>query len=148
MTLPESKLGDCGRRYEIRCQDDDGAEHVIGWSDDPEAFRQAIELHPGHSNRTVVERSFIERLRMHADWLDSRGFFNESGTAAILSGNLDRDAAKELTRLQAVEAAVDRSTEYDIAPCLGCGEDCIGVAGDLNVCSEVCAKKVSGSADG
>ena len=49
---------------------------------------------------------------------------------------------EELIRLQAIEAAVDRSEEFDIAPCLSCGKDCICLAGDQTVCSQRCADEV------
>ncbi len=55
--------------------------------------------------------------------------------------SLCREAAGELTRLQSIEAAVDRSEEFDIAPCLRCGQDCICLAGEQTVCGLACANE-------
>ena len=57
MTLPPNRIGDKGRRYEIRCKDEDGVDMVIGWSDDPEAFQGAVDLHPSWHSRYVVDRN-------------------------------------------------------------------------------------------
>lgn len=61
MTLPPGKIGDHRwRRYEIRARDGDGNTLVLGWSDDPDAFREAIELHPSLHDRKVIDRAAAE----------------------------------------------------------------------------------------
>lgn len=56
MTLPPDKLGDKGRRYEIRAKDEDGNEFVVGWSDSATAFTDGINLHPSWHSRRVIDR--------------------------------------------------------------------------------------------
>ena len=56
MTLPPEKIGDKGQRYEIRCQDADGETFVIGWAEKPDAFTEAVELHPAWHSREVIDR--------------------------------------------------------------------------------------------
>ena len=56
MTLPPEHIGDKGRRYEIRCKDEDGETFVVGWADDPTAFSEAVRLHPSWHSREVVDR--------------------------------------------------------------------------------------------
>jgi hypothetical protein len=56
MTLPDSMIGDrSNHRYEISALDD-GHRFVVGWSDDPEAFEEAIRLHPSWNDRQVKDR--------------------------------------------------------------------------------------------
>lgn len=45
-------------RYEIWALDDDGepAPFCVGWSNDPDAFKQAIEAHPAWASRHVRDR--------------------------------------------------------------------------------------------
>ena len=56
MTLRPDQLGDKGQRYEIRCRNEAGEEIVVGWSNDPDAFCKAIELHPSRNQRRVIDR--------------------------------------------------------------------------------------------
>ena len=49
--------GDRGQRYEIRASTPSGEEVVIGWSDDPSAFFQMVEMHPIYHSRRVVDRN-------------------------------------------------------------------------------------------
>ncbi len=56
MTLPPEQIGDKGQRYEIRCQEEDGEVFVIGWSEDPDAFTEAVSLHPSWHFREVIDR--------------------------------------------------------------------------------------------
>ncbi len=64
MTLLPDRIGDTGiYRYEIRCLDADGEIHVIGWSDDPKAFRKGVDLHPSHHSHHAVERQATHRSR-------------------------------------------------------------------------------------
>lgn len=55
MTLPPDKIGDKGRRYEIRALDEDDEEFVVGWSDvDDGKLNELVNLHPSwHSPRTI-----------------------------------------------------------------------------------------------
>ena len=57
MTLPPNRIGDKGRRYEIRCKDINDNDVLIGWSDSPTAFQVAIDKHPGLHSRYVVDRN-------------------------------------------------------------------------------------------
>ena len=56
MTLPPEKLGDKGQRYEIRAQDEDGQEFVVGWGETPDAWEAAIAAHPSWHSRRVIDR--------------------------------------------------------------------------------------------
>jgi len=56
MTLPPEKIGDKGRRYEIWATEEDGTDFVVGWSDTPDAFKEAIEAHPSWTNHRAVDR--------------------------------------------------------------------------------------------
>jgi len=56
MTLPPEKIGDKGRRYEIWCDDEDGEPMLVGWSDTPDGFKEAVEAHPSWTNHRAIDR--------------------------------------------------------------------------------------------
>lgn len=49
-------VGDRGQRYEIWCDDEDGKPMQMGWSNNPESMKRAVELHPCWSNHRAVDR--------------------------------------------------------------------------------------------
>jgi len=54
MTLPV-RVGDEGQRYEIWC-DHAGKPRCLGWSNDPFALKDVVELHPAMENHRAVDR--------------------------------------------------------------------------------------------
>jgi len=59
MTTRKTKqpaVGDRGQRYEIWCDDEDGKPMQMGWSNNPESMKQAVEKHPCWSNHRAVDR--------------------------------------------------------------------------------------------
>ena len=48
-------VGDRGQRYEIWC-DDDGKPMRMGWSNNPDSMKQAVEKHPCWKNHRAVDR--------------------------------------------------------------------------------------------
>jgi len=56
ITLPPEKIGDKAQRYEIWCDEEDGALLLIGWSDTPDGFKDAVEAHPAWMNHRAVDR--------------------------------------------------------------------------------------------
>lgn len=61
MTLPPDKIGDHGQRFEIRAQDEDGAEFVLGWGEHPDAWADAVAAHPSWHSRRVIDRDLHDR---------------------------------------------------------------------------------------
>lgn len=55
---PHTNVGDRGQRYEVRYFNEDGAEKIFGWTDDPTggAMVESIKLHPSMSRPRVVDR--------------------------------------------------------------------------------------------
>lgn len=59
MTTRKTKqpaVGDRGQRYEIWCDDEDGQPMQMGWSNNPESMKQAVEKHPCWKNHRAVDR--------------------------------------------------------------------------------------------
>ncbi len=59
MTTRKTKqpaVGDRGQRYEIWCDDEDGKPMQMGWSNNPESMKQAVDKHPCWSNHRAVDR--------------------------------------------------------------------------------------------
>lgn len=54
--LKQPAVGDRGQRYEIWCDDEDGQPMQMGWSNNPESMKRAVELHPCWSNHRAVDR--------------------------------------------------------------------------------------------
>lgn len=53
----QTKTGDHGQRYEIRCRTKDGEELVVGWTDnDPQHMLRAATLAPFVERAWVVDR--------------------------------------------------------------------------------------------
>jgi hypothetical protein len=54
--LFHNKVGYRGQRYEVRYTDEQGAEHVFGWQNQPkDGLAKAARLHPGWSKVRVVD---------------------------------------------------------------------------------------------
>jgi hypothetical protein len=55
---PHDNIGDRGQRYEVRCLDEDGAEKVIGWTDDPTGggLVRGVDAHPAWRSPRVIDR--------------------------------------------------------------------------------------------
>ena len=49
-------VGDRGQRYAIWCKDGDDGEMCLGYSDNPGAFKNMVDLHPVWHTRRVVDR--------------------------------------------------------------------------------------------
>ena len=50
------KIGDRGKRYEVRYIDTKGNEKVMGWAEDPENLVKVIKLHPTYHSPKVIDR--------------------------------------------------------------------------------------------
>lgn len=59
--MTRHETGDRGQRYEIWCKDADGRDLQIGWSENPESFRDAVEKHPSWRDHRAVDRRSISR---------------------------------------------------------------------------------------
>jgi hypothetical protein len=49
-------VGDRGQRYEIWCKNGDGHDMCVGYSNNPGAFKNMVDLHPVWHSRRVVDR--------------------------------------------------------------------------------------------
>ena len=49
-------VGDLGQRYEFWCDDEDGKPMLLGWANNPDAFKEAVAKHPLWENHRVVDR--------------------------------------------------------------------------------------------
>lgn len=58
MTIPV-RVGDEGQRYEHWC-DHAGEPFCLGWSDDPDSFKESVESHPAMENHRVIDRQEAE----------------------------------------------------------------------------------------
>ncbi len=57
MTFSTPEDGDQGQRYKIQAETNIGNVLIVGWSDDPTSFTEAVRLHPGLKRRIVIDRA-------------------------------------------------------------------------------------------
>lgn len=56
---PHTNIGDVGQRYEVRYKDNDGKQHVFGWSDTILGcanLSRMITLHPAMHSPSLFDR--------------------------------------------------------------------------------------------